>query len=605
MPNELDAKFWRACDILRRDDNTQSLLDYVEQISWLLFLKSHEDQEDTRADEAEYAGQPYQRVIDGYYRWSVWTGGRIEQARQAHLDAQAELRAAQKDLVKQESALLKNEAALLKNETAPLKDENAVDAAHRTVEAAEQRVQIAAERTETERILQRQALQPLLDSTEEDDRAMAEAILGGLTGKALIRFLSEILFPHLRELPGDEERGVIRQIFEEAPSKMLKSGFILRDAIAVVDTIDFHAPDNVHTLSHLYESLLVRMGREGGMSGEFYTPRPIIQFMVEMVDPRLGETVYDPACGSAGFLVEAYAHMLANQVERTAQFRKLRDATFFGQEKKPLPYLLGVMNTVLHEIPVPHIVRKNTLSDDIRKYSEKERYHVILTNPPFGGTENIDAVKANFPYPSSATSILFMQHIMHRLRRDGRVGMVIDEGVLFKSSERAYLDTKKELLEEFNLYAIVSLPAGVFANVVSSGTGPKTDLLFFDHLGPTRQVWYYEVSAVGFSLTKTQKPVTQNDLPDCLAMWKAYDAWRRLPPDQRDPEPPQNERCWIVPVAEIIQKNYDLSANNPKRQNGFAHRPPEELIADIADKQARISELIVEIQELLAGDTNG
>jgi type I restriction enzyme M protein len=492
----------------------------------------------------------------------------------------------------------------VKQESTLLKDEAALEAARRAVEAAEQRVQIAAERIETERALQRQAVQPLIDSGEDEDRALAEAILAGLTGKTLIRFLSDHLFPHLRELSGGEEHGVIRQIFEEAPSKMLKSGFILRDAIAVVDTIDFHAPENVHTLSHLYESLLVRMGREGGMSGEFYTPRPIIQFMVEFVNPKLGETVYDPACGSAGFLVEAYAHMLANQVERTSQFRKLRDATFYGQEKKPLPYLLGVMNTVLHEIPVPHIVRKNTLGDDVRKYTEKDRYHVILTNPPFGGTENIEAVRANFPYPSSSTSILFMQHIMHRLRRDGRVGMVIDEGVLFKSSERAYLDTKKELLEEFNLYAIVSLPAGVFANVVSSGTGPKTDLLFFDHLGPTRQIWYYEVSAVGFSLTKTQKPVAQNDLPDCLAMWKAYDAWRRLPADQRDPEPPQNERCWVVPMEEIIQKNYDLSANNPNRKNGFAHRPPEELIADIADKQARISELIAEIQELLAGENN-
>jgi type I restriction enzyme M protein len=588
MPNDLDAKFWRACDILRRDDNTQSLLDYVEQISWLLFLKSHEDQEDTRADEAEYAGHAYARVIDSFYRWSVWTGGRIEQARQAHLDAQAALRAAQKALVAQESTLLK--------------DESALNHARVVVKTAEEQLQAAAERLENERALQRQAILPLLESANDPERATAAAILSGLTGKALIRFLADILFPHLRELAGSEEKAVIAQIFEEAPSKMVKDGVILHDAIAVVDGIDFHAPENVHTLSHLYESLLIRMGREGGMSGEFYTPRPIIQFMVAMVDPKIGETVYDPACGSAGFLVEAYVHMLANQVERTAQFHKLRDATFFGQEKKPLPYLLGVMNTVLHEIPVPHIVRKNTLSDDIRKYSEKERYHVILTNPPFGGTENIEAVRANFPYPSSATSILFLQHIMHRLRRDGRVGMVIDEGVLFKSSERAYLDTKKELLEEFNLYAIVSLPAGVFANVVSSGTGPKTDLLFFDHLGPTRQVWYYEVSAVGSSLTKTQKPIPQNDLPDCLAMWQAYDAWRRTSPETRDPQPPQNERCWIVAVEEIVKKNYDLSANNPKHKNGFAHRPPEELIADIADKQARISELIEEIQELLLGE---
>jgi type I restriction enzyme M protein len=590
MPNDLDAQFWRACDILRRDDNTQSLLDYVEQISWLLFLKSHEDQEDTRADEAEYTNQPYERVIDSFYRWSVWTGGRIEQTRTSLLEAQSSLRALQKNLVALESS--------------SKKDPQEIKNAHLVVESGEQRVQIAAEQVETEQRLQKDALKPLVESNEEDDHRIAEAILGGLTGKALIRFLTDYLFPHLRELSGNDEKGVIRQIFEEAPSKMVKDGFILRDAIAVVDTIDFHTTENIHTLSHLYESLLVRMGREGGMSGEFYTPRPIIQFMVEMVDPKIGETVYDPACGSAGFLVEAYAHMLANQVTLTTDFRKLRDATFFGQEKKPLPYLLGVMNSVLHEIPVPHIVRKNTLSDDIRKYSEKERYHVILTNPPFGGTENIESVKANFPYPSSATSILFVQHIMHRLRRDGRVGMVIDEGVLFKSSERAYVDTKKELLEEFNLYAIVSLPAGVFANVVSSGTGPKTDLLFFNHLGPTKQIWYYEVSTVGFSLTKTQKPIAENNLPDCLKMWQTYNAWLKTPIEERLAEMPQNDRCWIIPVEEIVKKNYDLSATNPKRKNGFAHRPPEELIADIADKQARISELIAEIQGLLEGDDN-
>lgn len=590
MPNDLDTKFWRACDILRRDDNTQSLLDYVEQISWLLFLKSHEDQEDTRADEAEYTGQSYERIIDGYHRWSVWTGGRIEQARQTQLDAQAELRTAQKYLTSLETSAKRNEEEIKTGRIA--------------VEAAEQRLENASERVKSEQLLQQQAVQPLLASSDEHDREMGEAILSGLTGKTLLRFLTDYLFPYLREMSGSEEKGVIRQIFEEAPSKMLKDGYILRDAIAVIDTIDFHAPENVHTLSHLYESLLVRMGREGGMSGEFYTPRPIIQFMVEMVDPKIGETVYDPACGSAGFLVEAYAHMLENQVSLTTQFKKLRDATFYGQEKKPLPYLLGVMNTVLHEIPVPHIVRKNTLSDDIRKYTEKDRFNVILTNPPFGGTENVDSIKANFPYPSSATSILFVQHIMHRLRRDGRVGMVIDEGVLFKSSERAYLDTKNELLEEFNLYAIVSLPAGVFANVVSSGTGPKTDLLFFDHLGPTKQIWYYEVSTVGFSLTKTQKPIAENNLPDCLEMWRTYQTWLKAPTEERSAEPPQNERCWIVPVEEIVKKNFDLSATNPKRKNGFAHRPPEELIADIADKQARISELIAEIQELLAGEGN-
>ena len=589
MSTDLDSQFWRACDILRRDDNTQGLLDYVEQISWLLFLKSFEDMEDTRADEAAYRGETYARVIDGYYRWSVWTGGRVLRARSILRDAESALRTAQKILV---AAHTNHAAQATTGEVAEAGDQ---------FTQAQEAVKLAAVQVESETALQRAALDPLLQAGEEG-RQVAEALINGLGGKLFLRFLNDRLFPHLRGLNGSEAREVIRQIFEESPSKMVKDGSTLLEAALVVDGIDFHAAENVHTLSHLYESMLARMGREGGMSGEFYTPRPIIQFMVEMVNPKIGESVYDPACGSAGFLVEAYANMLKNQVALTADFHQLRDATFYGQEKKPLPYLLGAMNCVLHEISVPHIVRKNTLSDDVRKYTEKDRFHVILTNPPFGGTEKVEAVKDNFRYPSSATSILFVQHIMARLRRDGRVGMVIDEGVLFKSSERAYAETKRELLEDFNLYAIVSLPAGVFANVVSSGTGPKTDLLFFDHLGPTRQVWYYEVRAVGFSLTRTQKPIPQNDLPDCLAIFQAYQEWLRTPEETRPTQPPLNERCWIMPVEELVKKNYDLSARNPNRSNDFSHRPPEELAADIADKQARIAELIEEIQELLAGE---
>jgi type I restriction enzyme M protein len=595
MPtNDLDTRFWRACDILRRDDNTQSLLDYVEQISWLLFLKSFEDLEDTRVADAEYEGRPFERVIDGFYRWSVWTGGRVNRAQAAQREADASLRAAQK--------------ALLGLETQLLPDPDALAVARQALRDAEAAVKTAAGQVEAERQVQRDALAPLL-AGDAEDRKTAEAILAGLTQKSLLAFLNDRLFPHLRDLRGTPEREVIRQIFEEAPSKMVKSGVILRDAIDVVDGIDFHASENVHTLSHLYESLLVRMGREGGMSGEFYTPRPIIKFMVEMVAPQLGETVYDPAAGSAGFLVEAYSYMEEHHVRLAADRRVLQEATFTGQEKKPLPYLLGVMNCVLHGITVPRIVRTNTLSADVRKFSERDRYHVILTNPPFGGTENVDAIKSNFPYPSSATSILFLQHIMKRLRRNGRVGMVIDEGVLFKTGEGAYTETKRELLEEYNLTAVVSLPAGVFANVTASGTGPKTDLLFFDHLGPTQQVWYYDVRAVGFSLTKTQKPIAENDLPDCLAMWRAYDAWRRTPVGADDvgahgraPLPPLNDRCWLISREELAQRNFDLSARNPNRPDDFAHRLPEEIAADIADKQARIAELIAEIQELLAGE---
>jgi type I restriction enzyme M protein len=586
MPTELDTQFWRACDILRRDDNTQSLLDYVEQISWLLFLKSFEDLEDKRADDAAYEGKAYDRVIDGFYRWSVWTGGRVQRALATQRAAQATQRAAQK--------------ALLELETQESPDADALNRARAELRRADAALAEATRQVESEKQAQRDALAPLLNG-KDDERRIANALVSGTDPKSLLKFLNDYLFPYLRELNGTPERRVIRQLFEETPSKMVKDGTILRDAIAAIDEIDFHAPENVYTLSHLYESLLAKLGREGGMSGEFYTPRGIIEFMVEMVNPQLGETVYDPACGSAGFLVGAYQWM-AKQARLPSEYRQLQTATFAGQEKKPLPYLLGVMNTILHGISVPNIVRKNTLGDDVRKFTERERYHVILTNPPFGGTENVDAIRTNFRHPSSATSILFLQHIMAKTRRDGRVGMVIDEGVLFKTTERAYIETKKELLEEYNLYAIVSLPAGVFANVTSSGTGPKTNLLFFDHLGPTRSVWYYEVRAVGFSLTRTQKPIAENDLPDCLAMWRAYDAWQRTPPEQRSANPPLNERCWVVTREELQARGYDLSAHNPNRQNNFAHRPPEELAADLADKQARIAELIEEIQELLVGE---
>ncbi len=590
MSNELDAMFWRACDILRRDDNTQSLLDYVEQISWLLFLKSFEDLEDSRAADADYRDEPYTRIIDGYYRWSVWTRGRVNRALEALRSAQAEMRAAEKAL----AALANGKAQPALPFAVQESTAEPRTAAHNRLERALQAVQDAEAQVAAEKRAQALALAPLA----EEDEELATALQEGATGRLLLRFLEERLFPYLRGLQGGEAQTIVRQLFEETPSKLVRNGIILREAIDIIDRIDFHQPTTVHTLSHLYESLLAKMGREGGMSGEFYTPRPIIEFMVKFVDPRIGETVYDPAAGSCGFLVEAHRYM-EEQVVTTADRQTLQTATFYGREKKPLPYLLGVMNAVLHGIAAPHLVRGNTLALDVRAIGERQRRHVILTNPPFGGTENVEAIRSNFRFVSSATSILFLQHIMAMLRHDGRVGMVIDEGVLFKTNERAYVETKKDLLENYNLYAIVSLPAGVFANAVANGAGPKTNLLFFDHQGPTRAIWYYEVHAVGFSLTRTQRPIAENDLPDCLAMWRQYNAWRRTPEHERPAAPPLNARCWVTPAAEIAARNYDLSARNPNRTNDFTHRPPAELAADIADKQARIAELVAEIQELL------
>lgn len=492
----LNTQFWKAAKILRQDDNTNSLLDYVEQISWILFLKCFEELERKRRDEAEFEGKTYRQIIAEKFQWSTWTNP---------------------------------------------------------------------------------------DPSKK------------LTGHTLLDFLNSELFPHLRSLKGNNGSSVIRALFEEAPSKMLKDGNILRDAIDAIQEIQFEGADDIHTLSHLYESLLAKLGREGGFGGEFYTPRPIIEFIVKVVSPKLGETVYDPAMGSAGFLVEAYKHMRAGLGVRIqpADERTLQRETFFGQEKKPLPYLLGCMNMILHGVLTPSLNRKNTLGDDVRKFTEKDRFDVILTNPPFGGTEH-ESVTANFRYPSKATSITFLQHIMAKVRRRGRVGMVIDEGVLFKTTEGAYVDAKKELLEQFNLHTIVSLPVGVFANAVATGTGPKTNLLFFErHLDEagrpigTKEIWYYEVDAVGFSLTKSQKPVSENDLIDCIEKAQKREI---------------TEKSWIVTAEEIVAKNYDLSAINPNAKAAAKHRLPAVIAADIAQKHERILEMMGEIQELLTDD---
>jgi type I restriction enzyme M protein len=489
----LNTQFWKACNILRQDDNTNSLLDYVEQISWLLFLKCFEELENKRRDEAQFRGKSYSPIIIKKYQWSSWT--------------------------------------------------------------------------------------------DPDPK-------NRLTGKALMDFLSGQLFPYLRKLNSNPDAAVIRSLFAEAPSKMLKDGAILRDAIDAIKEIDFHTADDVHTLSHLYESMLAKLGREGGMGGEFYTPRPIIEFIVQVVDPQFGQTVYDPAMGSAGFLVEAYNHIRRSLGPKILPKHEkvLQGRTFFGQEKKPLPYLLGCMNMILHGVLTPSLKRTNTLAEDVRKFTEKDRFDTILTNPPFGGTEH-ESVTSNFRYPSKSTSITFLQHIMAKVKKGGRVGMVIDEGVLFKNNENAYVQTKKELLENFNLHAIVSLPPGVFANAVSSGTGPKTNLLFFDRqldkagrpVG-TKEIWYYEVSAVGFSLTKTQKTIPENDLPDCF---------------KKAPKRIESENSWIVPVEEIVKKNFDLSAVNPNAQKAIEHRSPAAIAADIIAKEQRILEIMEEIQQLL------
>jgi type I restriction enzyme M protein len=382
-------------------------------------------------------------------------------------------------------------------------------------------------------------------------------------------------------LSGSPEREKISMIFKEISGNKMKSPYNLKDVIALIDGIDFNNAEDSHVLSQVYEDLLLRLGKEGGIAGEFYTPRPIVRLMVKIVDPKIGETIFDPFCGSCGFLVESYKHMIGSKNITVDEYERLQKETFYGQEKKSFPYLLGVMNCILHGLLTPNVVRKNTLEDNIRNIPESRRFHVILTNPPFGGKESRQ-IQQNFPVQSQATELLALQYVMKSLKQNGRCGIVVPEGVLFRGD--AFALVKKELLENFNLHTIVSLPSGVFANVTSSGQGPKTNLLFFDRTGPTKEIWYYEhIPPEGKKYTKAN-PITDEDLKDCYEKWKRWEI---------------SENSWVVPVEEIVKRGYDLTAKNPNRREEAEYKSPEELIASVIEKERAILEIAEEIQNLL------
>jgi type I restriction enzyme M protein len=299
------------------------------------------------------------------------------------------------------------------------------------------------------------------------------------------------LFAYLRGLQGangGDRRDVIATVFRGTVNRMI-NGYLLRDVINKVNSIHFTSSEEIHTLGHLYESMLKEMRDAAGDSGEFYTPRAVVRFMVEVIDPRLGETVLDPACGTGGFLVEAYQHL--EKQCRTVQDRLvLQTASLFGGEAKSLPYLLAQMNLLLHGLESPRIDSGNSLRFPLKEIGDKDRVDIILTNPPFGGEEE-RGIRGNFPEDkqTSETALLFLQLIMRKLKRPpkpGRAGIVVPNGTLFGDGVCARI--KEELLKEFNLHTIVRLPNGVFAPYTSI----PTNLLFFDRSGPTKEVWYYE-----------------------------------------------------------------------------------------------------------------
>ncbi len=418
----------------------------------------------------------------------------------------------------------------------------------------------------------------------------------GITGDALISFINndetvrpdgtkgDGLFAYLRSLQGangGDRRDVIRTVFQGTVNRMI-NGYLLRDVLNKINEIHFSSSEEIHTLSRLYESLLKEMRDAAGDSGEFYTPRALVKFIVTVINPKLGETVLDPASGTGGFLVEAFEY-LKNQCKTTQDHRRLQQESILGCEAKPMPYLLCQMNLLLHGLEYPKIDPLNSLRFPLREIGDADRVDVIITNPPFGGEEE-RGILGNFPddKQTAETALLFLQLIMRKLKRApkyGRAAVVVPNGVLFGDGVCARI--KEELLKEFNLHTIVRLPNGVFAPY----TGISTNILFFERSSSAKEVWYYEhpLPEGRKNYTKTA-PIQYEEFGGCIAWWKKRE---------------ENDHAWKVSVADLLAKGCNLDSKNPHAKEDITHLPPEQIAADILKKEQRITALISEIQELV------
>lgn len=410
-------------------------------------------------------------------------------------------------------------------------------------------------------------------------------LISAISGDDLLDFVNKELFPYLKgfkSIMADVKsvKYKIGAIFEFIDNR-IANGHTLREVLDIIDEMDFHSRSDLFQLSLIYEKLLKDMGSDGGNSGEFYTPRPLIKVIVDVVDTKIGERIYDPAVGSCGFLIEAYNHIRYTDIKSnkqrelsTDELKFLNEESFYGNEKTPLSYVMGVMNMILHGIESPNIAKANTLIKDIRGLEERERYDVILANPPFGGKEK-EQIQQNFPIKSNATELLFLQHMMNHLKLEGRCGVVVPEGVLFQTN-KAFGAVKQELLERFNLHTILSLPAGIFLPY----SGVKTNVLFFERKGMTSDIYYYEINPP-YKLTKN-KPILYEHFKEFLECYKE----RKL-----------TDNSWILHLNDI--KEYDISAKNPNSIEVVEHKAPIELVESIKINGKEIESLMEEIEDIL------
>lgn len=472
-----------------RRSNCAGAMQYVPELTWILFLRILDERESVEAEEAEALGQPFTYSLEYPYRWRDW----------ANMEG-----AKRKELV--------------------------------------------------------------------------EGALG-----QYFSFINDDLIPHLKGLAENPDSNarqkVIAQIMSGVDRTRVDTEKNLLDVLDKVDAIKQSNISDTHifTLSQIYEGLLLKMGEKGNDGGQFFTPREVIRAMIRMVDPKIGEKIYDPCCGTSGFLAQAYSQMI--QGEHTAEeIETLKNSTFFGREKENLIYPISLANMILHGVDQPHIWHGNTLTGS-EIYGglfdgAPGKYEVILTNPPFGGKEGKEA-QTNFAYKTSSTSILFLQHIIDSLANGGRCAMVIDEGVLFRTNEEAYVKTKRKLLDDCNLHTIISLPAGLFS---SAGAGVKTNILLFTKGESTEKIWYYDLSWVKVG---KRNPFTIDRFDDFFALF---------------PTKADSDYSWTVDRATIEANNFDIKAVNPNKKVEVDTRTSAEIIAEIEALHGEISKEIEKLK---------
>ena len=401
----------------------------------------------------------------------------------------------------------------------------------------------------------------------------------GRVGDDLRDFVDAQLLPYLR---GFKQKAAgpntiaykIGEIFGEIKNR-ISSGYNLREVIDQVDALRFRSQVEKHELSHLYEAKIRNMGNAGRNGGEYYTPRPLIRAMIRVVAPEIGERIYDGAVGSAGFLCEAYDDLKARPGLTTGDVRTLQESTFYGKEKKSLAYVIAIMNMILHGIEAPNILHTNTLAENIADIQDKDRFDVVLANPPFGGKERKE-VQQNFPIRTGETAFLFLQHFVKILRAGGRGGVVI-KNTFLSNTDNASVSLRKLLLESCDLHTVLDCPGGTF-----QGAGVKTVVLFFAKGSPTRQTWYYRLDP-GRNLGKTN-PLNDADLAEFVALQKTF---------------ADSPKSWTVDAATIDRATYDLSAKNPNGGDEVTHRSPRDILDEIAALDAESAEVLATIRGML------